>query len=65
MDELDHAYNSSVTILDVAWKTCQNQWTTGRGGKRGSEISVLIARHGYDDLLSNSIALTICNQKYE
>ena len=46
---LEHTYSSSVTILDVARKTCQGQWTIGRGGERGSEISVLIARHHDDD----------------
>ena len=47
--QLEHTYSSSVTMLDVAWKTCQGQWTIGRGGGRESEIFVVIARHDYDD----------------
>ena len=47
--QIEHAYSSPVLILDVARKTCQGQWTIGRGGERGSEISVLIARHDDDD----------------
>ncbi len=38
-----------MPILDVAQKTCQKQWTIGKGGKSGSEISVLMARHDDDD----------------
>ena len=34
---------------DVALKTCQRRWTIGRSGERGSEISVLAARHDDDD----------------
>ena len=37
-------YSSSVPILDVARKTCQKQWMIGRGGERGSGISILMAR---------------------
>ena len=40
--QLENTYSSSVTILDVARKTCQGQWTIGRGGERQSEISVLM-----------------------
>ena len=47
--QLEHAYSGSVQILDVARKTCQKQLTIGRGGKRGSEISVLIAQYDDDD----------------
>ena len=42
-DQLKATYSSSVLIRDVALKTCQEQWTIGRDGKRGSGISVLIA----------------------
>ena len=49
---LEHTYSSSVQILDVARKTCQKQWTIGRSGERGSEISVLIVQH--DDRLFNT-----------
>ena len=47
-EQLKHAYSSSVPIRDVPLKTCRNQWTIGRGGERGSEISVLVARR--DDI---------------
>ncbi len=46
---LEPTHSSSVLILDVALRTCQKQWTIGRGGERGSEISVLIAQHDDDD----------------
>ena len=42
-----------MLIRDVALRTCRKQWTIGRGGKRGSGISVLIARHHDDDEPSN------------
>ena len=38
-------YNSSLPIRDVNPKTCRKQWTIGRGSKRGSEISVLMAAY--------------------
>ena len=49
--QLEHTYSSSVPMLNVARKTCQKQWTIGRSGERGSELSVLTARHDddYDD----------------
>ena len=43
--QLEPTYNSSVSIRDVTLRTCRKQWTIGRCVKRGSEISVLIARH--------------------
>ena len=48
-DQLEHAYSSSVRIRSVALRTCQMQWTIGRGGERGTGISVLIARKDDDD----------------
>ena len=48
-DQLEHTYSSYVRIRDVALKTCQRRWTIGRSGKRGSGLSVLIARHDDDD----------------
>ena len=36
---------SCVRIRDVALRTCQRRWMTGRSGERGSGISVLAARH--------------------
>ena len=48
-DQLEPIYSGSVPILDVDLRTCRKQWTIGRGGERGSGISVLIARHQNDD----------------
>ena len=48
-DQLEHTSSSYVRIRDVALKTCQRRWTTGRSGERGSGISVLVARHDDDD----------------
>ena len=50
-DQLEHIYSSSVQIRDVAPKTCRKQWTIGRGGEKGSRISVLTARHDDDEEL--------------
>ena len=52
-DKLEHTYNSYLRIWDVALKTCQKRWMIGRSGERGSEISVLVARHADDDEYSN------------
>ena len=38
-------YNQNVRIRDVALKTCQNRWTIGKSGERGSGISVPVIRH--------------------
>ena len=48
-NQLEHIYNSSVRIQDVAWKTCREQLTKGTGGERGPGKSVLVARHDDDD----------------
>ena len=48
-DQLEYTYSSYVRIWDVALKTCQKWWMIGRGGERGSGISVLVARHDDDD----------------
>ena len=48
-DQLEPTYSSSVSIQDVALKTCQKQWTIGKGGERGLRISVLMPRHDNDD----------------
>ena len=48
-DQFEPTYSSSVAIWDVALKTCQKQWTIRWGGKRGSGISALMARHDDDD----------------
>ena len=48
-DQHEHTFSSYVRIRDVALKTCQRRWTTGKSGKRGSGISVPEARHDDDD----------------
>ena len=48
-DQLEPTYNSSLPIQDVALKTCWKQWTIEKGGKKGSGISALMARHDDDD----------------
>ena len=48
-DQLEHTCSSYVRIRDVTLKTCQKRWMIGRSGERGSEISVLAARHDGDD----------------
>ena len=47
-----HTYSSYVRIRDVALKTCQRQWTIGRNGKKGSGISMPVARHDDDGLMN-------------
>ena len=42
-DHLEPTYTSSVPIQDVALKTCQKRWMIEKGGRMGSEISVLMA----------------------
>ena len=49
-DQLEHTSSSYVRIRDVALKTCQRRWTIGKSGKRGSGISVLVARHDGEDI---------------
>ena len=56
-DQLESTYCSSVAIRDITLKTCRKQWTIGRGGERGSGISVLMARH--DDVDDVAIHKTI------
>ena len=48
-DQLGPTYSSSVPIRDLTLKTCPKQRTIGRGGERGSGISVLMARRDNDD----------------
>ena len=47
-DQLEPKYSSSVPIQDVVLKTCRKQWMIGRGGERGSGISMLTAWHDDD-----------------
>ena len=49
-DQLEHTFSSSVRIQDVALMTYQRRSTIGRGGERGSRISVLMVRHDNDDI---------------
>ena len=42
-------YNSFVPIQDVALRTYQKWWTIERGDRRGSGISVLMARYHNDN----------------
>ena len=44
-DELEPIDNSSVLIQDVAWKTCQGQWTIETSGGRGPGTSMLAECH--------------------
>ena len=48
-DQLGPTYNSSVPMQDVTLKTYRKRWMIERGGRRGSGISVLMARHDDDD----------------
>ena len=50
-DQLEPTYSSSVRIRGVAMRTCRKRWTIGRGGERGSGISVLMARQEDDEIL--------------
>ena len=42
-------YNSPVPIQDIALKTYRKRWTIEKGGRRGSGISVQMARHDDPD----------------
>ena len=46
-------YNSTVTIQDVAWRRCWEQWTIKTGGERGSGKSMLAARYDKSPLESH------------
>ena len=48
-DQLEHTFSSYVMIRNVALKTYLRRWMIGRGGERGSGISVLVARHDDDE----------------
>ena len=43
-DQLERTYSSSVRILGVALRTCQKRWMIGRGGEKGSGISMPMAQ---------------------
>ena len=48
-NQLEPSYSSSVRIRSVALRTCRKWWMIGRGGERGSGISVLMAPQDDDD----------------
>ena len=48
-DQFEQTYSSYVRIQDVALKTSQRWWTIGKGGERGSGISVPGAWHDDDE----------------
>ena len=48
-DHLKPIYRSSVRIRGVALRICRKRWTIGRGGKKGSGISVPMARQDDND----------------
>ena len=50
-DQFEPTYSGSVRILGVALRTSWMGWTIGRGGERGSGISVLMAWQDDDDEL--------------
>ena len=49
-DQLEFTYSSYMKTQNVTLKTCRRRWMIGRGGERGSGISVLAARHEDDDI---------------
>ena len=59
-DQLELIYNSSVSMQDVALKTCWMRWTIEKGDGRGSGRSVLVAWHDDDD----DIKLSSLDAKY-
>ena len=48
-NQLKRIYSSSVSIKDVALKTCWERWTIETGSERGSGKSVLVARIDDDE----------------
>ena len=48
-DQLEPIYNSSVSVQDVACKTCRERRTIETDGERVSRKSVLAAKHDDDD----------------
>ena len=64
-DQLKPTYSSSVRIQGVAMRTCWKRWTIGRGGERGSGISVLMEDKMMmsckNSMLASKFLLLICN----
>ena len=48
-DMLEPTYSSSVKIQSVPLSTCRKRWTIGRGGEKGSGISMPMAWQANDD----------------
>ena len=59
VDQHEPTYSSSVRIRVVALRTSRKRWTIGRGGERGSGISVLMARQDDDGNLQFGISSLI------
>ena len=51
--QLKPTYSSSVRIRNVGMRTCRKRWMIGRGGERGSGISVLIAWQDDDEMMND------------
>ena len=61
-DQHELTFSNYVRIRDVVKKACQRRWTIGRSDERGSEISVLPARHDDDDDCVNvMLRVRYCN----
>ena len=58
-DQHEHTFSSYVRIRNVALNTCQRRWTIGKSGERESVISVLVARHDYDDDTGVNFSITL------
>ena len=58
-DQPESTYSIFVPTWDIALKTCRKQWMIGRGGERGSEISVMMARHD-DDITYHHLSKENC-----
>ena len=48
-DPLEHIYNSSVPIQNIAMKNSQEPWMIEVGGEKGSGRSALAVQHDDDD----------------
>ena len=59
-DQHEHTFSNYVRIRDVVQKTCLRWWMMGKSGERGSEISVLPARHDDDDDDDDDIYIYEC-----
>ena len=62
-NQLEPTYSNSVSIRDVALKTCRKQWMVEKGGERWSGISVLVAWHDDNDNDYSSGKFEVPNNK--